>query len=376
MSLTMTASRLQTGILRCLMLIIASAMANLASAQNTVVQVQEVLRAPLNQTVTLSGNLRSPKYTALSARVEGYINSIGVQAGDSVSAGQGVIQLDDEIPGLEHKRLQTVLKEAQSLMRDQQRRAEEAADLIEKDNFSRSQYEGLLAELSARQFRLEQFRIQTEIQQAQLERHVVRIPYDGVVVEKLVEVGQQINPGTPLLWLASMDPLWVEIRLPERYLGRIARGAAVRIQAAAGASWVEGQVSRIVPVSADGSRTFLVRSELSNPDWRYAPGMSARMELSLDGKEGGAALQVPADAISRRVDGETVVWVARESANEIRVESVRVTLGGRSESAVEITAGDLKVGDLVVIRGNEVLRTGQLVTIAPNNPESAHGGDS
>ena len=104
-------------------------------AQGTLVQVQEVREAPLTQTLTLSGELKAPRITALSARVEGYIKRVDFQAGDKVSAGQSVIQLDDEIPRLELSRLQSVLKEADSLMADQQRRADEAADLIENNNF-------------------------------------------------------------------------------------------------------------------------------------------------------------------------------------------------------------------------------------------------
>jgi membrane fusion protein (multidrug efflux system) len=123
-------------------------------------------------------------------------------------------------------------------------------------------------------------------------------------------------------------------------------------------------------VSVDGSRTFLVRSELQNPDWRYAPGMSIRMQLTLDEDAGIPRLQVPADAISRRVDGATVVWVARESDDRVTVQPVAVTLGGRSGNAIEITGGDLKAGDRVVTRGNETLAPGQFVTIAPRKSAS------
>jgi membrane fusion protein (multidrug efflux system) len=355
------------------MILAGCSIATSTMAQGTPVQVQEVREAPLAQTLTLSGELKAPRITALSARVEGYIKRVDFQAGDKVSAGQSVIQLDDEIPRLELSRLQSVLKEADSLMVDQQRRADEAADLIENNNFSRSDYESLRAELSARRFRLEQFRMQTAIQQAQLERHTVRIPYDGVVVEKLVEVGQQINPNTPLLWLASMNPLWAEVRLPERYLDRVKPGTVVRIQTAVGGqNWLSSRVSRVVPVSADGSRTFLVRSELPNPDWRHAPGMSIRMELGLDLHSETAVLQVPADAIRRRVDGAAEVWVVQTVGGKNTAQRVTVTLGASSGTVVEITQGELQAGDKVIIRGNEILQPGQVVSIMDGTPAVEH----
>jgi membrane fusion protein, multidrug efflux system len=347
--------------------VIGCAIAQTSWAQGTPVQVENVRKAPLRQTLTLSGALEAPRLTALSARVEGYIVRADFQAGDKVSAGHSVIQLDDEIPRLELSRLQAVLKEADSLMADQQRRVDEAADLIENDNFSRSEYEGLRAEHNARRFRLEQFRTETEIQQARVERHQVRIPYDGVVVEKLVEEGQQVSPSTPLLWLSSMNPLWAEVRLPERYLNQVKPGSSVRIQSAAGGQgWVNSRVSRVVPVSADGSRTFLVRSELANPDWLHAPGMSIRMELTIGQLGEAPVLQVPADAIHRGVNGESVVWVARETGGQILAQPVTVTLGSRAGTAVEISGGELRDGDMVITRGNEILRPGQLVNIVAN----------
>ena len=80
------------------------------------VEVATVIEAPLQQSLNLSGSLRAPQHSALSAQVDGYVTAVPVQAGDRVQPGQVVIALDDTLPKLELERLQSALREAESLL--------------------------------------------------------------------------------------------------------------------------------------------------------------------------------------------------------------------------------------------------------------------
>jgi RND family efflux transporter MFP subunit len=319
--------------------------------------------APLQESLNLSGGLRSPQLTALSAQVDGYVTGVAVQAGDRVQADQVVITLDDTLPRLELVRLESALVEAQSLLADQQRRSREAARLMNENNFSRSEYESLEAEVVAREARLAQISAQSAMQRTRVGHHTVKAPFAGVVIEKSVELGQRISGPTPLLQIASMDPVWAEVQLPEQYLARVHPGSAIRLQSpAADNDWIDAQVSRVVPVSTQGSRTFLVRSELPNADWALAPGMSIKVQLSLTDTREDEALQVPLDAVVRRSGGETSLWVVVGEDPAV-VESRPVILGRRAGAMVEVLEGDIRVTERVVVRGNESLRPGQEVIL-------------
>jgi RND family efflux transporter MFP subunit len=235
---------------------------------------------------------------------------------------------------------------------------------MDDNNFSRSEYETLLAEQSAREARLLQIQAELEMQRTRVNYHTVKAPFSGVVTRRLAQPGQRVTGATPLLELASMDPIWAEVQLPEQYLGRIHTGGIMQLQTAAeGNRWREATLTRVVPVTSSGTRTFLVRAELPNPDWQLAPGMSIRVQLPLDGTRSEQVLQVPQDAISRLSSGETRLWVVKPG-DPTTVAARKVQLGRRSGSLVEIVSGRLAADELVVTRGNEALREGQTVVIA------------
>ncbi|MEM8549014.1 MAG: efflux RND transporter periplasmic adaptor subunit, partial [Pseudomonadota bacterium] len=250
-----------------------------------------------------------------------------------------------------------------TLLADQGRRAREARDLLDENNFSRSEYETLLAERSAREARLLQIQADLEIQRTRVDRHTVRAPFSGVITRRLAQAGQRVTGNTPLLELASMDPIWAEVQLPEQYLGRIQTGGIMKLQTAADQNqWREATLTRVVPVTSSDTRTFLVRAELANADWALAPGMSIRVQLPLDSAANRDVLQVPQDAVTRLPTGETRLWVV--SPGEPATVSARpIQLGRRSGALVEIVAGQVSVKDLVVVRGNEALREGQEVVM-------------
>ena len=192
-----------------------------------------------------------------------------------------------------------------------------------------------------------------------MQHHTVRVPFPGVVTNKMVEEGERVTGSTPLLHLARMDPLWVDVRVPQRYLGLVAEGSQVRINTAGtGDAGLASTIKWVVPVSNDGSRTFLVRSEISNSDWRLAPGMSAQVELMLEGAV-TPRLQVPADAVVRLGDDTLRVWVAATDGEQVLASPRAVTLGRRNGEMVEVLSGEIAVSDQVVVRGNESLREGQ-----------------
>ncbi len=330
------------------------------------VEVARIILAPIAETVTLAGSFRSPQNSALSARVAGYITEFVVQAGDRVEQGQLLVTLDDNIARLELQRREALLREAEALVADQQRRVREAADLIAANNFSRSELASLRAELAAGRARLDQFRRETDIQRVRLAHHRVTAPFAGVVTAKLAEVGRQVVADTTLLELARMEPIWAEVQLPERYLNQISIGTAVRVMPGfEGGRWLLSQVNRRVPVSSDRSRTFLVRSELANADWQLAPGMSLRMEFALGDDQ--PVLQVPADAITLSADGKQQVWVIdQRGAGDFVAEPQAISLGRRSAARVEILAEGLEAGTQVITRGNETLTPGQSVTVLQN----------
>ncbi|MGI9294667.1 MAG: efflux RND transporter periplasmic adaptor subunit [Pseudomonadales bacterium] len=335
-----------------------------AVAAELKVLVAPVISAPIVEKLPLSGTITSPQFSALATRVDGYVEKLLVDVGDSVQAGDPLLELDAKIARLELLRLAAATEEANFLYRNAARLASEAKELVKSKNISQTEYETRIAQAAANKARTAQLSAQREVQQEQLERHTLKAPFAGVIAEKLTEAGQWVRADSAAFRLAQMDPLLIEVRVPERYFGQLHLGSAVELIPNFQADLkINAAVERIVPVSDPGSRTFLARVKITNPDSSLAPGMAVRAEFSLGGVQTAPVLQVPADALVRRTDGSTLVWAVRSSENTSLAQPVTVTVGRSSGDQIEISSDQLKPGDPVVILGNESLRPGQAVTI-------------
>ncbi len=328
------------------------------------VRTSAVVEGPIAETLPITGSVTSPNYTALASRVDGVVAAVLRDAGARVELDEPLLEIDRSLAELELKRLQASLAEARHLHTDSVRRAEEAGELVERNLVSRTEYESLLAQAAARKAGLVELESRIATQTEQLRRHTVRAPFAGVVAERMTNVGQWVRADTPVLRLVQMNPLQVDVRVPERFLGLLDHEAPVRVALEAQPEhWLESMLAVAVPVADTETRTFLARVVLPNPDWRIAPGMSARVQIALNRGTSHPVLQVPADAIVRRPGGDAVVWVVRDGAEGAVAESVGVVLGRRNGTMIEIDGDGLAAGQLVVTLGNESLRPGQSISV-------------
>ena len=204
-------------------------------------------------------------------------------------------------------------------------------------------------------------------------------PLEGVISKRYVEVGQWIEKGAAVADLLQLDPLFVEVNVPEEVIARVAKGdpAQIRIDALGQQSF-EGKVDQILPQADPSSRTFRVKILLPNPEFKIWPGFFARATLT--SKSEAPQFVVPRDALVTK-DAQSHVVVARDvktgpaqgpmgPSTTGTAVVVQVTVG-RSDSRTVSIVGDLKQGDLAVTRGNETLRGGEtLIIMNPPAPAS------
>ncbi len=101
---------------------------------------------------------------------------------------------------------------------------------------------------------------------------------------------------------------------------------------------------------------------MNNADRIIAPGMSARVRIRI--KQTGDALLLPRDAVIKKPDGSESVWVIRDNGKGLEAKSISLQTGQAARENLAIISGEIRPGDRVVVRGNEILRPGQAVYIA------------
>jgi len=177
-------------------------------------------------------------------------------------------------------------------------------------------------------------------------------PIDGVIARRHIEVGQWVKQGDPIADVVQLDPLFVRVNIPEGLIARIKIGdpATVTVDALGGQSFT-GKIEQIIPFPDPGSRTFPVKILLPNPDLRIWPGFFARATITSQSEAGG--FLVPRDAVVTSGNQHRVI-----AARAGKAVPVPVTLGAGVGNKVSVT-GELTETDVVITRGNEMLRGGE-----------------
>lgn len=298
------------------------------------------------------GTLRAINGADLSSELAGIVETIGFDSGSDARAGETLVQLraEDEIAKLHALEASAKLAEI-VFERDQKQLKVQAVSQATVD----TDIAGLAnAAALVRQ------------QQAIVAKKTIRAPFAGRLGVRQVDVGQYLNPGTPIVTLQQLDPIYADFTLPERALPKIALGQKVRLAADASAGQeFSGEITAINAKVDDATRNITVRATFPNPDRVLLPGMFANVAIDVD--QPVRTLTLPQTAVVFNPYGNTVYLVqAKDGAAPgkpqlVAQESV-VTTGETRGDQIAVLSG-IKEGDEVITSGQIKLRSGTPVII-------------
>jgi RND family efflux transporter MFP subunit len=214
---------------------------------------------------------------------------------------------------------------------------------------ARSEYERQQATVVASQAKIDTI-------EAQMRDHRSIAPFPAVILAKLVNVGDVVQPGQALMDIAQTDRLHLKIEVPSRLVSELREGMVVPV-ALDGNVMVDGLVEHIFPIANPTQHTVTVKIILQS-DAPVAPGMYASALLP-EPQVAGQAVDVPvipATAISYRGSLPSVFVAGRDGKVELRV----VRLGEKQGDRVVVLSG-LKTGDKVVTSPTQNMRSGDQV---------------
>ncbi len=327
------------------------------------VEVIQVATDTIRESVQLSGTVTAERDAALSVAISGLVSSLQADAGDVVERGDQLLELDAELATYQSQAAEAAMLQSERALADARRRLEEARKLAPQQSIAETVVKGLEAEVLEDEAAVRQAQADASYQRGILERHTLNAPFAGVISARYVNPGEWVTPGTAVMDLVSIQRLRIDVQLPEDNLTQL--DGLNSAQFSLGSNREEmylARISAIVPVSDPTSRTALVRIVPQEAVEHMRPGMSARVILQLETGRNGVV--IPRDAVLRFADGRVVVWVVDQAAGLTEVEERRVDTGRMFDGKVEIVNG-LAAGEFVIVRGNEALRSGQRVNVAP-----------
>ncbi|MEM1080379.1 MAG: efflux RND transporter periplasmic adaptor subunit [Pseudomonadota bacterium] len=313
----------------------------------------------------LTGSFTARRSAELSAQTAGLVQTLHVDVGDTVAAGDVLLALDTSLAELGVARAEATVQERQASLDEAQRLFDEGQRLVQDRFVPETEVQAREAGVGIAEAALISAQADLATARERLRQHRVTAPFDGVIADRAAEIGEWIETGTAVMELVTVDQLWLDIRAPQQYWNSLDTDARARVSVdALGSETLAARVHTRVPVKDPDARTFLVRLVLDQPDARLTPGMSAtaRFEWS----DGGQVLRIPRDAITRYPDGTLTVWVVdqRPSSAVVNEQAIAVASTGQPLASADlyVTAG-LAPGQAIVIRGNELLSEGQPVQV-------------
>ncbi len=345
-----------------LLLVLSSAGTDSSIAAEAVpVTLAEVRAETLHEQAVLSGTAIAHRRAALSPKVDGLVTELFVDEGSLLQSGDPILTLDDRLEAHAVDAAEAQVQEAEASHSDAQRIRDELLRLKQGRHASETDIRSAEARVDMAAAALAAERAALARAQEVKRRHRLTAPFAGMVVARAVEVGEWAKRDEPAVELVALDRIRVRATLPQGDYTRVGRGARAEVSfdALPGRAF-PGEVFARVASGDDRSRTFPVLIDIQNLDRLLAPGMSARVRVDLAGGE-GRVLTVPRDAIVARADGTREVWRVRQEDGIQKAYPVRVRVGRAGGDRLEVEGEDLRVGDAVVMLGNEGLKPGQSV---------------
>ena len=304
-----------------------------------VVSVQKAEMRRQAATEAVVGTVRARQRAVIEAKVSGRIEKLLVAPGQSVKAGERMVELDAADVQARLEQIRAVRDQAEADLKRLTTLWQQG--ILSTAEFDSAQARAKVAQASSRE-------AETTLAYTRIDA-----PFEGVITRKFAEVGYLAAPGKALLEVENSQDLRLEADVPEADVGAIKMGDRLPVTVSSLEGSMEGTVSEIAPASDSNSRTLLVKLDLPSRGGLRA-GQFGRVAWPVGEN---AALCVPNASVARRGQME-MVFVVEEGRAKLRL----VKTGRQSATGTEVVSG-LSAGELVVSEGAAALLDNQPVTL-------------
>jgi len=274
------------------------------------------------------------------------------EVGTIVKEGDTVARLEDLTFKLLEMEAQARVEREQARVKFLSSEKDRLDKLAEVNLSAKSQLDQVVSELAVAESDETMARVQLGLAQISMHITEIRAPFDGLVTERLRNIGERLNVSDEVIRIVNPNALEVVARAPLNTVNFISDGAVLRLHNDYRED--DGSVRTIVPFGNPQSHMFEVRLNVDPEVWTV--GESVRLSMpTANAKE---VLAVPRDALVLRREGASVFRIN----DDMTAEQINVITGLGDGSHIEVM-GELKAGDRVVTRGAERLNSGDTVAL-------------
>jgi membrane fusion protein, multidrug efflux system len=320
-------------------------------------------------TLTAIGSINAVQGVTISPEIAGKVSEIAFESGAVVARGDLLVRLD------------TSSEEAQ--LRAIEAQVELARLNAERDRQLRANNTLSQSELDAAEAVLKQNQANADAIRATIEKKNIRAPFAGQLGIRLVNLGELLDVGKPIVSLQALSPVFADFSLPQQELARLKTGLVVRVTSDTyPGQHFDGTLTAINPDLDATTRSVRLQASFENAEKQLHPGMFVRVEVIFPEEQ--AVLAIPSTAILSAPYGDSVYVIeshpAKNGGKPEDVVSQKFVRTGRARGDFISILSGLKAGDRVVSAGVFKLRNGMSVQenndLAPKAVEKPNPSDS
>ncbi len=308
---------------------------------------QALETAPVvNQTAVryfyLDGVVEAINRTTVSSQTRGEIEQILFDVDDYVEKDTVILTLRNAEQQASVKKAEAAIQEARALNLKAQQEYKRVKSIYDKKLVAKSNLDDARAQLQATDARLDSALAGLTQVQEQLSYTQVMAPYSGIVIQRQVEPGEVVQPGTPLMTGVSLEHLRVNVDVPQSLINKLRAFNKAAIVNPQTAQMIDARKITIFPFADPLTNTFKVRLDLPVGIKQLFPGMYVKVSLVTGEKQ---QLMVPSQAVVYRSEVTGVYVITAEGRLSFR----QIRSGGKNGSDMIVVLAGLDEGEQVAL---------------------------
>lgn len=317
------------------------------------VKTSAVTEAEVPAILTLTGTLRGNQETDLAANAAGRVVATSVERGEPVKPGQVLARLDVRAAALSAAEARAQAESARAQEEQAKKECERYEQMKQKRAISDLEYDRVTTQCRTAPLSVEAASARARLAAQNVGDGVIRAPFAGVVTERYVEAGQYVRQDSRVVTIVAVDPLRLELAVPEAEVARVQPGAEVAFTVAAFPERrFTGQVKYVSGAVRETTRDLVVEALVPNPDRVLKPGMFANVQLTVGQRKLPA---LPQAAVFQRDQHSHAFFVVNG-----RLEQRVLATGPKTADLVTVQKG-ATVGEQVALGDLTQLSNGQRV---------------
>lgn len=316
------------------------------------VETGDISHQKMPRYLTLTGSVAPDRSSEVAANVAGRVTNTYIERGMPVKQGQVLAMVDSRAAGFQAAAALAQSQAAQTQVNLAKQDCERADQLFAQGAIARAEHDRLKTQCTAQLYTANAAQANADLANKSASDTIIRAPFDGIINERFINVGEYVQPPTRVATLQAVNPVRITLSIPEPAVGLVKEGQTLELQVSA---WPDrtfpATVRFISPSLRQSTRDLIVEATAKNDDGALRPNMFVTAKLAVGEDEQPT---VPVSAI--KVDG-----------------TVRRLFLARNGQAFEVVVqtGVEKDGRIAVL---EPLAAGEKVILAP--PPGLRDGSS